>query len=39
LATSAVAVPMIVCYELGVLAAWLIEKKRGDRKPQLKVVS
>ena len=36
---SLMAVPMIVCYELGVLAAWLIEKKRGDRKPQLKVVS
>ena len=34
------AVPMIVCYELGVLAAWLIGKRRDARihTPQLSVV-
>jgi sec-independent protein translocase protein TatC len=34
------AVPMIVCYELGVLAAWIIGKRRDARirAPQLSVV-
>ena len=28
---SLMAGPMILCYELGVLAAWLIEKRRGNK--------